>query len=190
MKLISYICTVVVILTFSAIAWRVWMTRAVTIRKGEWVTNTASDETTFSFTVTQFAPYRSEALTELDGLAAIAIEVAPIKNHLHLQFSASNVTAELRDGTSARLRALRPMRFNIDQQVLQTSGNVPEMIDVGSRIGNASANNEFMTFAFADASSVVKLDANGADTITLGLILDAQFTNVQTLTVFGKALTN
>ena len=49
---------------------------------------------------------------------------------------------------------------------------------------------EFMTFGFADASSMVKLEANGADTITLGLILDAQFTNVQTVTVFGKTLTN
>lgn len=190
MKLISYICGIVVLLTLSAIAWKVWVTRTAIIRKGEWVTDTSATEISCSFAISQLAPYRSEALPELDGLAAIAIDVVPIKGHLHLRLATSNVTAELRDGTSTRLKAIRPMHFNADQQAMQASGAVAEMIDGTSRIGDISVNYGFVTFGFIDESSALILDADGAETITLGVILDAPITNVKTITFFGKTLIN
>jgi hypothetical protein len=189
-KFITYICGILVILTLSAIAWKVWATRTVTIRKGQWVTDTASPERACSFSISEFAPYQSEAVPELDGLAAVSVEVAPGNGHLHLQINTTNVTATLRDGAAAGLKALRPMRFNTDQQMLRMTGSVQEMIDGSSRIGDVSVQYGFVTFGFGDESSILNFDGNGTDTMTLGLIIDSPFTNVQAITVLGKSLIN
>jgi hypothetical protein len=187
-KFITYICGFLVILTLSAIAWKVWATRTVTIRKGQWITDAPSPERLCSYSISQFAPYRSEAVPELDGLAAITLDIAPIKGQLRLCLASSNASAELRDGTAAKVKALRPMRFNTDERVLRESGNVQEMIDGSSRIGDVSVQYGFVTFGFGDESSVLYIDGNGTDTMTLGLIFDSTVTNVRAITVFGKTL--
>jgi hypothetical protein len=206
MKLIYYICGAALVITLGVIGWKwyhgderlaasrrlaagILHPSSFVIHQDEWITNAVATNMFCALNVRAFAPYQSEAFKELDGLGAVVVEFGPVKARFSLSLSKSNVVAKLRDGSSAELKAFRPIRMDSDQQTIRSSGSKRrEMVDATSRIGPFSTDYGFLTLGF-DNDSVFSLEGSGEKTITLGLIVDAAFTNIQTIAVFERTLT-
>jgi hypothetical protein len=77
-----------------------------------------------------------------------------------------------------------------DQQTIKSIGSQQsEIVEGTSQIGTFFMDYGYLTLSF-DNSSVFSLDGNGDKTMTLGLIMDAAFTNIITITFYGKTLEN
>jgi hypothetical protein len=206
MKLVYYICGAAIVITAIVIAWKwyrgderlaasrrlaagILHPSSFVIHQDEWVTNAVATNMFCALSVRAFAPYKSEAFKELDGLGAVVLEFGPVKSHFSISLSKSNVVAKLRDGSSAKLKAFRPIHMDSDQHTIRSNGSQRrEMVEATSRIGSFSTDYGFLTLGFDD-DSVFFLEGSGEKTMTLGLIVDAAFTNIQTIAVFERTLT-
>lgn len=165
-----------------------------TIHRGDWTTVTLPDGTSFRFVVKEFASYQSSSFkNKLSNQAAILVEFAAVKQHVAFDVTQTSAYAQLLDGSTATLTAFRPFTFDPDIHSLRTgtisTNKIIEettMIEGTSRIGTFSAH-QFTTFVF-NKDIVFSFQLNGTNSLTLGLIFDAPFTDAQTITVFGKKL--
>jgi hypothetical protein len=168
------------------------------IQLGKATTVVQPDGTKYDFTVQEFAPYQSEDKT-LVGLGAIVVAIVPVTGHPSLDIKKTTAVAKVRDGSTASLFGLRAFIIDAKEQSMRIGtlstnkvGGMSYIRDTASSVGNYFVNDPWKnpTFTFeANNDLVLSFDLNGTNAMTLGLILDAQFTNVQTLTFFGKILT-
>jgi len=167
------------------------------IQLGKATTVVQPDGTKYDFTVQEYAAYQSD-MEELAGRAAILIEIAPVSASPAVDIKKTTATAKLRDGSSVSLFGIRafvadpnkqPMRIGSISTNKQVS--VSYARDIKSSIGKYSASDPYgsPTYEFeANSDCFYSYDLKGTNAMCLGLILEAQFTNVESLTLFGKTI--
>jgi hypothetical protein len=218
MKLIYYLCGAVVAATLAVVVWKwssergsglaasggekgVATERSSTskaaeqksVRQGEWATARQPDGTSFRFIVKEFGAYKTDFFGDkLAGRAAILIEFAPVSDHISFGVTKTSAEAQLQDGSTAGLRAFRPFNMDSDAFSMHTSAlstnraSQEEMIEGTSRIGGFSSE-RYLTFGLSE-NLLFSFKGSGTNSMTLGLIFEAPFANVKTVTVFGMSL--